>query len=307
MRPRSVAGPVLTALLCLVLAGCITLTDPRVEPEEEAGLQTLTLQPEGPGTIRVNGMGYNCASACTVPVEAGSMVMLEAVPTADQPFAGWQGANCSGAGSCSINVNGDMTVKAVFANYFLNINVDGGGAVHVTPPGIDCSGKCIIRFDSPEEVKVEKKTEETEIKDWGGICEDAVNSICVVNIDGKTEVEVETETEITQTPPAEEPPAEEPPAEDPPAEEPPAEDPPAEEPPAEDPPAEDPPTEDPPPEDPPAEDPPAEDPPAEDPPVEDPATEDPPTEDPPTEDPATEDPPTEDPTTTESPPAGSAT
>ena len=296
MRRSAFYGAFLVAVLCVVLTACTTSSGPGVGGEQ-AGARTLTLESEGPGAITIDDLGVTCTSVCSVPVEAGTALALQAVPSGNEQFAGWQGA-CSGAGACSVFVNDDLSIKAVFATYFLAVNVAGGGTMHVTPPGVDCSSDCIIRFDGPVEVQVTRKTDNTIVNDWGGLCDDAQSSVCVVTVSGRTDVSVETETRAAVPPEddsaggepsPDEPGGDDPPGGDPPMGEAPGDDAPGGEPPGGEPPSGDPPGEEPPAEDPPGEEPPTGDPPIFDPPFDPPLGDEPeilpPDEEPPIFDP----------------------
>ncbi len=56
----------------------------------------------------------NCGASCSASYDSGSTVTLQAIPSSSYwKFAGWSG-DCSGAGSCVLNVNGPKTATALF-------------------------------------------------------------------------------------------------------------------------------------------------------------------------------------------------
>ena len=77
---------------------------------------TLTTNITGSGTI--NG-SYSCGSAtCSGSFPVGTSLTLQATPSngLGYYFYGWSGA-CSGNGSCTISLNGNTTVNAIFKIY----------------------------------------------------------------------------------------------------------------------------------------------------------------------------------------------
>ncbi|MEJ2697353.1 MAG: choice-of-anchor D domain-containing protein [Candidatus Sulfobium sp.] len=68
----------------------------------------------GSGTVTSTPGGIDCGPTCSAAYIQGAGVTLGAVPGADSTFAGWQGAGCSGTGSCGVTMTGDMIVTATF-------------------------------------------------------------------------------------------------------------------------------------------------------------------------------------------------
>ncbi len=75
----------------------------------------LTVNKTGNGTVSSAPAGINCGSSCVASYARGSAVTLTA--TADSPdiFQGWSGGGCSGTGSCTLTLSGDVTVNAAFS------------------------------------------------------------------------------------------------------------------------------------------------------------------------------------------------
>jgi PKD repeat protein len=76
---------------------------------------TVTTAGEGGGTITSTPGAISCGSICTAQLQDGTVVTLSAAPDAFSKFTGWSGGGCSGAGTCTINLNADTTVTASFS------------------------------------------------------------------------------------------------------------------------------------------------------------------------------------------------
>lgn len=75
-------------------------------------LQTFT---SGSGAGTITGTGINCGSDCSQTFNEGSSVTLTATSGANSVFAGWNGV-CSGVGTCTLNMNSNKDVTAIFNN-----------------------------------------------------------------------------------------------------------------------------------------------------------------------------------------------
>lgn len=78
-------------------------------------LVKLEVSKTGTGAGYVGGGGIDCGKGCAKSLVKGTKVELFAVPTGPAAFLGWR-APCSGTGRCSLTVNEDTTVTAVFAD-----------------------------------------------------------------------------------------------------------------------------------------------------------------------------------------------
>jgi hypothetical protein len=59
--------------------------------------------------------GVDCGSTCSHAFDAGTQVTLTASPSSSSSFAGWSGGGCSGKGTCTVTLNGDISVTATFS------------------------------------------------------------------------------------------------------------------------------------------------------------------------------------------------
>lgn len=173
-------------------------------------LRRLTINgaTEGSGRGRiVSAQGLDCAidgtnisGACSVQVEQGDAVSLEALPAAASEqtpsprFAGWSGACASAETSrCDVSLNtNDQSLAATFiARRFLAVDVTGSGdgLVSSIPEGIECrvadgvvSGTCQATFDADEAVTLQSAPENGNLfGSWGAGCAaSASQSACVL-------------------------------------------------------------------------------------------------------------------------------
>ncbi len=68
---------------------------------------------DGSGWVTSTPAGIDCGSTCSGAFDDGSTVQLSAEPDLCSTFAGWGGA-CTGTGDCTVELDQDMSVTAVF-------------------------------------------------------------------------------------------------------------------------------------------------------------------------------------------------
>ncbi len=77
---------------------------------------TLTInRTTGMGRVTSQDRGLSCGTDCAEAYNAGTQVTLHAQPQWGATFAGWSGGGCSGSGDCTLTLNADTTVTAVFS------------------------------------------------------------------------------------------------------------------------------------------------------------------------------------------------
>ncbi len=81
------------------------------------GPHTLTVAKSGTGsgTVTSSPSGISCGGTCSAIYNNGSTVTLTASPASGSTFAGWEGAGCSGTGTCTVTMNAAEAVTAVFS------------------------------------------------------------------------------------------------------------------------------------------------------------------------------------------------
>ena len=73
---------------------------------------------KGMGTVTSTLAGINCTGAgagCSVTVMKGTQITLSAQAAGGSRFAGWSGGGCSGTAGCTIDLNQDTEVQAIFS------------------------------------------------------------------------------------------------------------------------------------------------------------------------------------------------
>ncbi len=73
----------------------------------------LTVTPTGGGTVTSDRGGISCGTTCSQRYGSGTVVELTATPSSGWAFAGWSGA-CSGTAACTVTMDSDMAVGALF-------------------------------------------------------------------------------------------------------------------------------------------------------------------------------------------------
>jgi NOL1/NOP2/fmu family ribosome biogenesis protein len=150
-------------------------------------IYTLNVALNGDGSVEdVPPGGINCPGDCTERYLDGTVVTLNATPSAGWQFSQWSGG-CSGPNpTTQVTMNADKTCTAVFAPiiYLLTVNVTGQGTVTSNPAGIACQGDCSEGYASFTVVTL------TAVPDfgwffggWGGDC-GGLNPDAFVLMDG---------------------------------------------------------------------------------------------------------------------------
>jgi len=88
-------------------------------------------------TIQFTGQGTVTADPAGSPYDAGTTVSLTPVPAAGWHFDHWEGALIGNANPAQVVMDTDTSVTAVFVlnQLALTVQVSGGGAVALSPPG----------------------------------------------------------------------------------------------------------------------------------------------------------------------------
>ncbi|MDP2755168.1 MAG: PKD domain-containing protein [Nitrospirota bacterium] len=74
---------------------------------------SVTKAGTGSGTVTSSPAGINCGSTCSASFNQGTTVTLTPTPATGSTFAGWSGA-CSGTGTCTVTMDGNKNVTAIF-------------------------------------------------------------------------------------------------------------------------------------------------------------------------------------------------
>jgi hypothetical protein len=150
--------------------------------------------------------GINCGATCSVTVDDGTGLYLQATPDPTSTFTGWSaihvvGGVAPGDRVCSPipnfafcgpdTINGDTSVNADFARITHVLTVSktgtGGGVVSSNPSGISCGATCSHAFDDGAVVTLSATPNPTStFTGWSGDC--AGTGACVVTMDAARNV-----------------------------------------------------------------------------------------------------------------------
>lgn len=154
----------------------------------------------GNGTITSTPMGINCGSLCefSYPIRTEpTKVTLKATVDSNSYFVGWEGA-CGGSNpTCTLTIENDLDVVAIFrSNPLLTITKsgDGKGNIVATPAGVNCGVDCSsyeAHLKHQVKVTLKAKTDEySTFLGWGGDCEDqGSHPACTLRMDGDKHVD----------------------------------------------------------------------------------------------------------------------
>jgi len=114
--PQVLVSPVL--LLVVALTGCGggggTLPPSTPTPTSPQSF-SLVVSISGNGLVTSSPGGINCGNSCNGSFSSGSQVTLQATPATGYLFTGWTGACSGSATSCTVTMNQNQAVSAVFS------------------------------------------------------------------------------------------------------------------------------------------------------------------------------------------------
>lgn len=173
------------ALVALLLAACGS-----VEPQPRR--ITVQIVGDGAGTVSSDVGGLDCPDVCSIDVESGATLTLEAEAAVGSAFVGFDVAACGSDASCAFEVTGARTVTARFELRRARLSVvragDGGGTVTSAPAGIDCGATCSAELPIGTSVTLTATPEaNARFGSWSAPCADATGD-CVFALNEDTEV-----------------------------------------------------------------------------------------------------------------------
>ncbi|HEX7003949.1 MAG TPA: hypothetical protein VF168_07165 [Trueperaceae bacterium] len=177
-------------LLSALLAACTQTGSDGLQPGATEGTFALDVIVEGTGIVTIEELDFQCVNDCTARIGEGVTIELQAQASGVQGFAGWHG-DCSGTGSCSLTMDGDKTVTAVFADNVLVLDMQGDGQASVRlEPGEDCAGDCVRAYDTPVQVSLlVNPADDSVAAGFGGACADSErDDFCIVTVQGQVDV-----------------------------------------------------------------------------------------------------------------------
>ncbi len=141
----------------------------------------LALTISGPGSVKSDVPGLQCAASCTTTWNTGQRLTLTGVPRAGSKLVRWSGA-CSGKGLCNAAVTAGATVSALFApaRFRLSVSVAGQGTVRSSRAGITCRPRCTASFPSFTPVRLTAiAVKGWTLRSWSGACKGAEKTCTV--------------------------------------------------------------------------------------------------------------------------------
>jgi hypothetical protein len=148
---------------------------------------TLATAINGPGAVALQPPPDACTtcSAGEYRYARGTAVSVVAVPEQGAALTTWGGA-CGGTAGCTVRLDADKTLVAVFGRNSAAVGVqltgDGQGAVTSAPAGIDCGGLCTAQFTIGSTVTLTAAPQAgSTFAGWSGAC--SGSGTCVVDVD----------------------------------------------------------------------------------------------------------------------------
>jgi hypothetical protein len=121
------------------------------------GLYTLRVTKTGTGTGTVTSTEtpapkISCGSTCSAFYDVETSVTLNATPSSNSVFAGWNGAGCTGTGSCAFSMNSNNTVTATFTKtkFMVTPIFDENGTMTPSTPQEVNSGQTVSFTITPD-------------------------------------------------------------------------------------------------------------------------------------------------------------
>jgi len=149
---------------------------------------TLNAASSGTGSGTIGGNGLACGATCSVLLDAGTTATLTATPAADSVFAGWGGA-CSGTGGCSVTMDADAFVSALFdkKQFTLTVGKAGSGTGTVSGGGIACGSTCATTKDIGTQLTLSATPDAGMVfSGWSGACTGTAG--CTVTLNANASV-----------------------------------------------------------------------------------------------------------------------
>ncbi len=160
---------------------------------------TLNKYGLGQGSVVSEPVGIDCGADCSERFIVGDAVVLTAQAAPGSAFVGWRDA-CSGTDiSCTVTVDSDVTVGAVFEPFYdLSVTVSNtsasSGYVVVNPGNTYCYDSCTTQYAGGTEVTLSANAYSgSKFAGWEGPCA-GQGRICTITIDQPTQVTARFDT-----------------------------------------------------------------------------------------------------------------
>lgn len=122
----------------------------------------------GPGSVRSDVPGLDCAAACTTQWDQGALVSLVAVPANTSRFVHWTGA-CAGNGDCALTLDQAKSTVAAFGPLRIPLRVSSAGKGRIA-----CTPRCVKSFSAGDALTLRAvPTKGWRFSGWTGGCKGA--------------------------------------------------------------------------------------------------------------------------------------
>ena len=149
----------------------------------------------GTGSGTVSGSGISCAPTCTATLAVGTNVVLTATPASGSSFGLWTGCDSVSGTSCSLTVNANRTVTAVFnagvnQSYDLAVVKNGSGSGTVTGNGINCGSTCDLFLPAGTQVTLTATPASGSVfAGWSSACTTVSGNSCSLTLGASVTVQ----------------------------------------------------------------------------------------------------------------------
>ena len=82
---------------------------------EKLPVLSVSMTGSGTGSLESSPSGIACPGTCSHAYPPGTQVTLTPTASSGSTFAGWEGAGCSGTGTCRVTTNADTDLAATFS------------------------------------------------------------------------------------------------------------------------------------------------------------------------------------------------
>ncbi len=110
----------------------------RSDMGKQSNSLTVLMNGTGSGRVTSSPDGIFCETDCSEDYGSGTQVTLSAAPYSGSIFAGWSGGGCNGTGTCTLTMDADTSVTAIF-------NLSGSDTVNLITPYVNESDMREIR------------------------------------------------------------------------------------------------------------------------------------------------------------------
>ena len=166
---------------------------------------TVSVTLTGKGKVTTANKSINCGIVCTATYAAGSLVTMTAAPGSGSMFTGWMGACSGAAATCTVSVNGQDDVGAVFTpipgtgggggggatattGMQLKVSTGNPGVVTSNVGGINCGTACSATVDAGTVVTLTATPPAGKtFAGWSGACT-SIAPICIITVNGALSV-----------------------------------------------------------------------------------------------------------------------